>query len=128
MVEFVEKGKAIIMEEKPLEARLLFCVLVIYFCNNCVFRYVEELKPFHRGKIEIIEINNRDLNESEFLVKVLRRGTTWLTAGMHKSLQQAFKITQSVEERQSIIAPAWKRSPAAWAISTRITLETAGSL
>ena len=80
---------------------------------NCVFRYVEELKSFHRGKIEIIEINNRDLNESEFLVKVLRRGATWLTAGMHESLQQAFKIAQSVEERQSIIAPAWKRSPTA---------------
>ena len=116
------------MEEKPLEPRLIFCVPVIYFYNNCVFRYVEELKPFHRGKIEIIEINNRDLNESEFLVKVLRRGATWLTAGMHESLQQAFKIAQSVEERQSIIALAWKRSPAAWAISTKITLETTGAL
>jgi hypothetical protein len=47
---------------------------------------------------------------------------------MHESLQQAFKIAQSVEERQSIIAPAWKRSPTAWAISTKITLETAGAL
>jgi len=84
--------------------------------NICAFRYVEELKSFHRGKIEIIEINNCDLNESEFLVKVLGRGATWLTAGMHKSLQQAIKITQSVEERQSIITPAWKNSPTAWAI------------
>jgi len=81
-----------------------------------VFRYIEELKPFHRGKIEIIEINNRDLNESEFQVKVLGRGATRLTAGMHESLQQAFKIAQSVEERQSIITSAWKRSPIAWAI------------
>jgi len=123
MVEFVENGKAISVEEKHQEFRSIFCVPVIY---NCVFRYVEELKRFHRGKIEIIEINNRDLNESEFLVKVLERGATWLTAGRHKSLQQAFKIAQSVEERQSIIAPAWKRSPTAWAISTKITLETAG--
>ena len=113
MVKFVENGKAISVEEKPLELRSIFCLPVIYFYNNCVFRYVEELKPFHRGKIEIIEINNRDLNESEFLVKVLERGATWLTAGRHKSLQQAFKIAQSVEERQSIIAPAWKRSPTA---------------
>jgi len=113
MVEFVENGKAISVEEKHQEFRSIFCVPVIYFHNNCVFRYVEELKTFHRGKIEIIEINNRDLNESEFLVKVLGRGATWLTDGMHKSLQQAFKVAQSVEERQSIIAPAWKRSPTA---------------
>ena len=58
-----------------------------------MFHYVEELKPFHRGKIEIIEINNRDFNENEFLVKVLGHGATWLTAGKHKSLQQTIKIT-----------------------------------
>jgi glucose-1-phosphate thymidylyltransferase len=112
MVEFVENGKAISMEEKLLKARSIFCVLVIYFYNNCVFHYVEELKPFHRDKIEIIEINNRYLNESEFLVKVLGRGATWLTATVYVSLQQAIKITQSVEERQSIITSAWKKSPA----------------
>ena len=77
-------------------------------------------------EIDIIAINNLDLYESEFLVKVLRHGATWLTTGKHESLQQTIKITQSVEERQSIIAPAWKRSPTAWAISTKITLETAG--
>lgn len=92
MVKFVENGKAISMEEKPLEPRLIFCVPVIYFYNNCAFRYVEELKPFHRGKIEIIEINNRDLNESEFLVKVLRRGATWLTAGMHKACNRLSRL------------------------------------
>ena len=81
-----------------------------------MFRYLEELKPFHRGKIEIIEIDKRDLNESEFQVKVLGRGATRLTAGMYVSLQQSLKHTYSVEERQSIIASAWKRSPIAWAI------------
>ncbi len=80
------------------------------------FGYIEELEPFYRGKIEIIEINKRDLNESEFQVKVLRRGATRLTAGIYLSLQQALKRTQSVEESQSIITPAWKNSPTAWAI------------
>ena len=92
-----------------------------------MFRYLEELKPFHRGKIEIIEIDKRDLNESEFQVKVLGRGATRLTVGMHENLQQAFKIAQSMEESQSIIASAWRKSPTASAISTKITLETAGN-
>jgi len=58
-------------------------------------------------------------------VKVLGRGATRLTAGMYVSLQQAFKRTQSMEESQSIIASAWRKSPTASAISTKITLETA---
>ena len=81
-----------------------------------MFRYLEELKPFHRGKIEIIEIDKRDLNESEFQVNVLGRGVTRLTAGMYVSLQDSLKHTQSLEESQSIITPAWKKSPIGWAI------------
>ncbi len=127
MVEFDEHRKAISVKEKPIEPRSIFYVPVIYFYNNCRLRYIEELEPFHRGKIEIIEINERDLNESGFQVKVLGRGATWLKAGMHESLQQAFKIAKSVDKSQSIITSAWKGSPTAWAISTKITLKTGGS-
>ena len=103
VVEFDETGKAISLEEKPLKPRSNFAVPGIYFYDNRVVRYAEELKPSPRGEIEITDINKRYLADGELSVKVLGRGVAWLDAGTHESLLQASMFVQAVEDRQGMM-------------------------
>ncbi len=103
VVEFDQNGKAISLEEKPLKPRSNYAVPGIYFYDNRVVRYAEELEPSPRGEIEITDINRRYLNDGELSVKVLGRGVAWLDAGTHESLLQASMFVQAVEDRQGMM-------------------------
>lgn len=103
VVEFDENRKAISLEEKPAHPRSNFAVPGIYFYDNNVVRYAEELKPSPRGEIEITDINRRYLEEAKLQVKVLGRGVAWLDAGTHESLLQAAMFVQAVEDRQGMM-------------------------
>jgi len=103
VVEFDDSGKAISLEEKPLKARSNYAVPGIYFYDNRVVRYAEELEPSPRGEIEITDINKRYLGDGELSVKVPGRGVAWLDAGTHESLLQASMFVQAVEDRQGMM-------------------------
>jgi glucose-1-phosphate thymidylyltransferase len=103
VVEFDDGGKAISLEEKPAKPRSNFAVPGIYFYDNRVVRYAEELEPSPRGEIEITDINKRYLSDGELSVKVLGRGVAWLDAGTHESLLQASMFVQAVEDRQGMM-------------------------
>ncbi len=103
VVEFDQDGKAISLEEKPLRPRSKYAVPGIYFYDNRVVCYAEELEPSPRGEIEITDINKRYLDDGELSVKVLGRGIAWLDAGTHESLLQASMFVQAVEERQGMM-------------------------
>jgi glucose-1-phosphate thymidylyltransferase len=103
VVECDDTGKAISLEEKPLKPRSNYAVPGIYFYDNRVVRYAEELEPSPRGEIEITDINKRYLGDGELAVKVLGRGIAWLDAGTHESLLQASLFVQAVEDRQGMM-------------------------
>ena len=103
VVEFNDSGKAISLEEKPLKPRSNYAVPGIYFYDNRVVHYAEELEPSPRGEIEITDINKRYLSDGELSVKVLGRGIAWLDAGTHESLLQASMFVQAVEDRQGMM-------------------------
>ena len=103
VVEFDQSGKAVSLEEKPLKPRSNYAVPGIYFYDNRVIRYAEELEPSPRGEIEITDINKRYLGDGELAVKVLGRGVAWLDAGTHESLLQASMFVQAVEDRQGMM-------------------------
>jgi len=103
VVEFDQSSKAISLEEKPLKPRSNYAVPGIYFYDNRVVGYAEELEPSPRGEIEITDINKRYLGDGELAVKVLGRGVAWLDAGTHESLLQASMFVQAVEDRQGMM-------------------------
>jgi len=103
VVEFDQSGKAVSLEEKPLKPRSNYAVPGIYFYDNRVVGYAEELEPSPRGEIEITDINKRYLGDGELAVKVLGRGVAWLDAGTHESLLQASMFVQAVEDRQGMM-------------------------
>ncbi|MDD2522067.1 MAG: glucose-1-phosphate thymidylyltransferase RfbA [Anaerolineaceae bacterium] len=103
VVEFDKDKNAISLEEKPLRPRSNYAVPGIYFYDNRVVSYAEELEPSPRGEIEITDINKRYLEDGELRVEVLGRGIAWLDAGTHESLLQASMFVQAVEERQGMM-------------------------
>ena len=103
VVEFDAKGKAISIEEKPDFPKSNYAVPGMYFYDNRVVNYAENLKPSPRGEIEITDINKIYMENGELFVEVLGRGVAWLDAGKHESLLQASTFVQTVQDRQGLM-------------------------
>lgn len=103
VIEFDGNDKAISIEEKPKKPRSHFAVPGIYFYDNRVVDFAQNLKPSGRGELEITDINRLYLELGELSVRVLGRGVAWLDAGTHESLLQAANFVQAVEDRQGMM-------------------------
>lgn len=103
VVEFDQDYHVISLEEKPENPRSNYAVPGIYFYDQQVIEYAEQLQPSGRGELEITDINRKYLEKGELKVEVLGRGVAWLDAGTHESLLQASEFVQAVQERQGLM-------------------------
>ncbi len=102
VVEFDASGKAISLEEKPKQPKSNYAVPGIYFYDQTVTEYANNLKPSARGELEITDLNRIYLDQGKLQVQVLSRGVAWLDAGTHESLLQAAMFVQAIESRQGM--------------------------
>jgi len=102
VVEFDAERRAISLEEKPLKPKSRYAVTGIYFYDPQVVAVAEQLKPSHRGELEITDINSWYLERGELHTEVLGRGIAWLDTGTHESLLDASNFIQTLEQRQGL--------------------------
>jgi glucose-1-phosphate thymidylyltransferase len=102
VVDFDKSGKVLSIEEKPENPKSNYAVPGIYFYDNDVIDIAANIKPSHRGELEITDVNREYFNRGKLKVSILDRGTAWLDTGTFQSLMQAGQFVQVIEERQGL--------------------------
>ena len=102
VIDFDKNGNAIDLEEKPENPKSNYAVIGLYFYDNDVIEIAKNIKPSHRGELEIIDVNKVYLERGNLNVELMGRGYAWLDTGTHDSLLQASNFIQVMEERQGL--------------------------
>tara|TARA_Y100001935_G_C17311322_1_gene516531 strand:+ start:7351 stop:8112 length:762 start_codon:yes stop_codon:yes gene_type:complete len=99
VVEFDKDKNVLSIEEKPSIPKSDWAVTGLYIYDNNVVNHAKKIKPSKRGELEITDINNIYLKNSQIKIKLIDKKSYWLDAGTKESLLEASNIVKNLLDK-----------------------------
>ena len=97
-----KKNKIIKIVEKPKKSDSNLAVTGLYFFDNKVVKYSENLKPSKRNEVEIVDLLNKYKNSNSLSAEFLGRGGAWLDSGSISDFYETSSFVSALERRQGL--------------------------
>ena len=97
-----KKNKIIKIVEKPKKYFSNLAITGLYFFDNKVIGYSEDLKPSKRKEIEIVDLLKKYKNKKKLSANFISRGGAWLDTGSIEDFYNTSSFVSALENRQGL--------------------------
>ena len=97
-----KRNKIISLAEKPKKHFSDLVITGLYFFDNKVVEYSQNLKPSKRNEFEIVDLLKKYNRKNKLYAEFIGRGGAWLDAGSIKDLYDASSFVAALENRQGL--------------------------
>ena len=96
----VKNNKISIIKEKPKKFVSNLAITGLYFFDNKVIKYAEELKPSKRNELEIVDLLNKYRKRNKLSAEYIGRGGAWLDTGSIEDFYKTSNFVSAIENQQ----------------------------
>lgn len=101
VLRFDRENRPIEILEKPESPPSNYAVTGLYYYDNQVIEIAKQLKPSHRGELEITDVNNVYLQMNKLDSILLGAGFAWFDTGTFDDLHEASSYVKILQETHS---------------------------
>ena len=97
-----KNNKILKIVEKPKKHISDFAITGLYYFDNKVVKFSENLKPSKRGDLEITDLLKKYQKNSQLSAEFIGRGGAWLDTGSIEDYYKTSAFVQAIENRQGL--------------------------
>ena len=98
----VKNNKIVSIREKPKKFLSDLANTGLYFFDNDVVKFANQLKPSKRNELEITDILNKYKKKNKLYAQLIGRGGAWLDTGSIEDFYKTTDFVSSIENRQGL--------------------------